>query len=86
MSKSILERPEGFPYILFVQESPTPAFFLELTEDIAKQKLSNKFPIKPVMWGDLKTDFNHRDIRNFLKVFGNEWICREGKLFFRERH
>jgi hypothetical protein len=75
--------PSGYPYLLFafVNEHQVPEFVLAINETkaMAQSRCQNA---RPVDVTELTANFGHKQTTNFLKKFGDKWICRSGKIYY----
>jgi len=81
-----IQYPNGYPYILFVNELPAePYFFLAPSVDAARNRAINReHPVSFVAISDLVSAFGRDDSNRFLRKFGNNWINSNGRIFFRK--
>lgn len=56
---------------------------LGATEAQAKSTVNfDKMKIRPTKLKELTDKFGHNKTHLMLKKYGNQWICKEGKIFF----
>jgi hypothetical protein len=75
--------PNGYPYILFVQEQEKQVSYVLAVNETSAKKLNNVADTKPLSVCKLLSDFGHNFTRTFLKNFDEVWVCKEGKIYFR---
>lgn len=77
--------PSGYPYLLFVNDNDgNYKFFVSVSPEQASKQIYNKGSLDAVKMGDLITGFGHQSTHNFLKKFGDQWMTKEGMIFFKE--
>lgn len=55
------------------------------TEEQAKTASGfKKIKIKPSKIKEITDEFGHKNAHIFLKQFGNQWVCKNGQIFFRK--
>ncbi len=78
-SRKPLPTPSGFPYALYNSDS---VLTIGLTEHHVRQRTSAK-KVQPVHVLDLIKKKGHKKTNQLLSQFGQEWMTKEGKVFFR---
>lgn len=55
------------------------------TEEQAKSAVKfKKVKISPTKIKNITDELGHQKAHKYLKNFGDQWICKEGKIFFKE--
>jgi hypothetical protein len=79
--------PNEFPYVLFdVQTGKTHKYTVAHDEEQLKARVDTKknSKVKPVQVIDIIQSKGHKEANLFLRSFGARWVCKEGRVFFRE--
>jgi len=83
-----IDHPNGYKYVLFRNDGIRPSennFYLASNYNEAEQFGNQIWPVSPVLYCHLlKTLKYHQDIKNFLRLFGNEWIAKNGLVYYKD--
>ena len=83
-----IQAPNGFPLRLYVLKTPkAQKLVVASSREIAVSKIglkpNNKKKAKPVNVGELISANGHTKTAQILKTLGPNWICKEGKIFYK---
>lgn len=73
---NIVNKPDGYPYILYQADKE---LFLATSASEAKKKAKI---IRVANINELISANGHSKTNHILKNIGDNWICKEGKIFF----
>ncbi len=79
--------PNGYPYVLLSVANKKSTKVVVATSENQAMKIANiKGPARiiPLMVIDLIKNEGHAAANAFLKEFGDSWMCKEGRIFFKE--
>lgn len=78
--KEIIINPNGFPYLLFEANG---VFVTACNESQAIRTVGPEAKrADPVEVTHLIRDNGHQQTHDILKKFGNQWVCKNGKVFY----
>jgi len=87
--KKIIHYPSyNFTYLMYdITDKKTrkTVRVLGVSEEQARKAVNfEKTKIKPTKVIDLIKTTGHQKTHKFLKKFGDQWICKEGNIFFKD--
>ena len=71
--------PQGYPLILFVNETAT--YFLAVNETVACAKYGKSVPVDI---NELTKRDGRQKVHELLKRFGSSWLSRGGMVFYKK--
>lgn len=83
--------PNGYPYILYSiknkkekKEVYIPAVTIEQALSNAEMQESKKILVEPVTVSEVLAYQGHKKAHALFAKFGEEWMCKENHVFFKE--
>lgn len=80
-----IQPPQGWPFALYIcRTAPKPQIILAESFTHAKMRIGGMdVQIEPLMIVRLLQSIGHKDTRSLLTGFGNEWMTKDGMVFYK---